>query len=502
MFSSIIPFFYVFNKILFYRGIIFIRRMKGWRFMIISTSLFASNALYGFLGLAAAAGLTNAVISDRKKLASGKKGSVGAYQKYLGDDGVVVGKNMQLSALTSFEGVLVLGPTGSGKSVSILAPTIDKILDNDNLILVSDPKGELYQAFRHRLIVTKKDVYRINLGDGENSDCFCPLVFCQSETEVSELAQNIIINGRRSFEMKTGQKSSDPEWLSMATTLFEAYLLLLWSGEFKAVYDGPESQVEGVTIPRNIPEIVRFILAADSDILAYTILGNDYEPASERYAIYCKSMGSERTNSSINTIMADCLRLFATDKSIMNIMYSNSIDPEKLRSSSKIIFIQYPEAYADYYSPFTSVFYGTLMNRLKTEESQNGDGVDAFILGDELANIGVIQGLDKYVTTCRSKRISFVGALQSLSQLVDLYGENKAKTIRTNLKTKVLFPGLEEDADYFSDYFGEKQVKVDNSTQRRKILDSREIRQLHSEKVIICRNNSAPLIRMRANKIN
>lgn len=471
--------------------------------MIIATATilgFSKAYLYGFGGLALTAGLTQAVIQDRQgKLAKGRLGKQKDLVDLIGKDGVVVSKDFQLSAKYSNEHVLVIGPSGCGKTDGIFSPTIEAIGTLDNVLIITDPKGELYDRYAKKLKKAGKEIYRFNLNNPEKSDKFDPLAFCYDETDVMELATNIVINGNMAIE-STGKQSKDAEWLNYATPLLNAFLLLAWSGNFKQIHSSNEV-IANCRPPITLPEILDFLYSADEETLSMTIKKSGYQPAIQQYRIYEKKLGAKGASASIDIVLGNAIKTLMTDKKLEKIMSGNSLDPTTIRKKSKAIFLQVPVKNSRYYLSFTSLFYKQLMDKLYVEEIEElKEAKQTFLLIDELANIGQIPGLSSFVSYCRFNKISLTAAVQSISQIKSIYGEQDTDTILTNLKTTVLFPGTKFDTELVSKLTGEEQIEIKGHTYKKDLLAPVEIRQMKTGYVAILTGNKPTFIQKSAYK--
>ena len=176
-------------------------------------------------------------------------------------------------------------------------------------------------------------------------------------------------------------------------------------------------------------------------------------------------------------------------------MRRNDLNPKTLRKKGKVIFVQYDEGKANYYAPFLAVFYKQIMDTIisiPAHELKQAKSV--FFLLDELANLGNVPGFPNYTTVCRKRHIALSGSIQSFSQLESKYGPHDAATIRDNLRTKIILSGTGDDAEYFSKFFDERGVQIDEQLYTRDLLSQIKIRQISNGYSIVFRNEKDPLI--------
>jgi len=239
-------------------------------------------------------------------------------------------------------------------------------------------------------------------------------------------------------------------------------------------------------------------LITENDLETLKLLIEDSTPeAQQQMNIFLQSAESEKTASSIKTVLATSLQMF-TDPLIQEITSLNEIDPKMLREQPTHLYVMVPEHKSAFMSPLMSPFYSQLMNHLL----ETGKGCPIYFLMDEFANVGVIPNIDIILAICRSRDMSISLGIQSINQLKQRYNE-AANTILDNLKTKAFLPGLSYDsAEYASKLLGFKEIKSvstsfsqknDNSysvsAQKRELLTPDEVRRLPDETILIISDN-------------
>lgn len=425
-------------------------------------------------------GIAEEVLANGKdNVATSKFAKEGEFKGITGTDGLPISKNFRLSEKKSFEHYLLVGPTGSGKSASYFIPSLLN-LPSSASVVVTDPKGELYMKTAQHALNQGKNVIAFSPFKSKTMK-YNPLALCRSASEVRELAQVLLANGNAAIEQMTGTKSGGSEWTNMATPLLVAFMLFVYELE------APDN-----TVAKALE------LITENDLETLKLLIEDSTPeAQQQMNIFLQSAESEKTASSIKTVLATSLQMF-TDPLIQEITSLNEIDPKKLREEPTHLYVMVPEHKSAFMSPLMSPFYSQLMNHLL----ETGKGCPIYFLMDEFANIGVIPNIDIILAICRSRDMSISLGIQSTNQLKQRYNE-AANTILDNLKTKAFLPGLSYDsADYASKLMGFKEIKSvstsfsksnDNSysvsAQKRELMTPDEIRRLPDETILIISDN-------------
>lgn len=419
----------------------------------------------------------------QKKLGTSKLASVKELEDITGNDGVLLGKKIRLSANHSYSHVLLTGVTGSGKSTSYFIPNLVSLPDAS--FIVTDPKGELFEK---TAMTNLKQGKRVLVFSPFKNDTlkYNPLSLCRNETEIRELAQSLLINGNASVEAQTGQKGGGSEWINMSTPLLSAFLI------YVKMLGAPKD---------NISYALDLIIENDLDTLKFMI--EDSHPVAEKqFNIFLQSAGSEQTASSIKTVLSTNLQMFV-DPMIQDLTSVNEIRPEMLRERPTALYVVVPEHRSDFMSPLMAPFYSQMIGRLIEIE-----GTPVFFYLDEFANIGVINGIDKYLATIRSRKMSISLGIQSINQLKQRYGPETSGTILDNLKTKMILPGSAyETANYYSQLIGSEEISTystsdqgknlksySESKTKRELFSPDELRRLPNAKVLIVTDNKNPFM--------
>ena len=403
---------------------------------------------------------------NRQKLATSRLGSQKDLGKLLGTDGLIVSNNFQLSFKKTLEGIVVVAPTGEGKTTSIFLPNL---LSNDlpkGSKIISDPKGELFTlTSEYQRSIGNQPILFEPLG---NSAKYNLRENCEGLTEVRELASNLIING--------GSGKSGNEWESMSIPLFTSALLY----------------------SKNISQALKLIINTPFPELVELLCNNKNEDVAEQFRIFMASAGSPKTMSSIMSTLLTSLQLF-TDHKIINSTSNSDFKPINLRNKPITLYIKYDTSKSEYLAPFLSVFYTQLIDKI-----MHSKGLPVLFMLDEFQNVGKINNFEGTVSVCRNEKVGFLVCIQNISKLYDIYGENDATTILNNLKVKAILPSISDfkTLSYISTLCGDKEVetesitgdKITKSTTVEKLFTSDEIRRLEDNTVLLVCHNKLPFL--------
>lgn len=426
-----------------------------------------------------------------------------------GTDGFTISKNVRLSAEKSYEHVMVLGPTGSGKSSSFFIPNLLD-LDGVHSAVVTDPKGEMYELTSPYLESLGYNIVKLEPLHPERNEFFYnPLAIIDDATEIRNIAQLILTNGNKAVEISTGSSSSGAEWINMSIPLLAASF----------------AYVKEFGKTKSIPEAIDIIL--NGNLKSMDEMFRKCPDAYKLFLIFKSAGESEKTISSIKSVLTTNVQLF-TDPKVAKFVTAPMVyneDGEKipdeerlfnpliLRKKPTVLFVCVPEAKATMMMPLMSVFFTQLLEI--TMEQKTGQPI--LYMLDEFANIGVIPSIATVTATARSRKIGISIGIQGVEQLKRNYGDENAEDIMNNLKTKMIYSGLTgTSAQYVSDLAGVTTIEtksystqntpgqdvvtsiftgpsVQKSGTRREVITPDEVRRMDEDKVLIIAHNRNPV---------
>jgi type IV secretory pathway TraG/TraD family ATPase VirD4 len=88
---------------------------------------------------------------------------------------LVDGKSKRLSLEESFKHLLVVAPTGTGKTSKFIIPNVLTLAQNKNSIIVTDPSGEIFSQTSGYMQSQGFKVLKFDPTNPEHSICFNPL---------------------------------------------------------------------------------------------------------------------------------------------------------------------------------------------------------------------------------------------------------------------------------------------------------------------------------------
>lgn len=408
----------------------------------------------------------------------------------LGDNGLMLSENIRLKEKFDYEHIGIIAPTGSGKTTKLFYPNL---LDENikGSIVVIDAKGELYRdTSEFQKNVCNRRVLKFSPLEPSDSEQYNLLEQCEDSTEVSQLASSLLMNGALSGELISGKKSGGIEWIQMAEPLLAAALLF----------------VKDLGEPFNTIEYAfKMIINTHPRMLDALFMSSKNEDVITQYSIFRTVSGAENTAASIKVTLASNLKLF-TDNKLNYVSRSTTFTAEELRKEPTVLYITYPERKSAYLAPYIAPFFNQLIDKLLDNYNHKSEPIH--FLMDEFPNIGMISNMSLYCATVRSRKISFMLCMQSITQLYQVYGRDNGKAILNNLKTKILLSGISdiETLQYIENLCGKSEVntKTENvnsknevnysySTTIKNVLNQDEVRRIDNNKCLIISGNKQPV---------
>ena len=343
--------------------------------------------------------------------------------------------------------VLVVGGSGSGKSVSYSIPNAYQLLGS---YVFTDPKGELYDRTAGYLKQHGYEIKVLNLVKPQYSDGYNPLKHISSEIDVDVIA-NTIVKGQ-----KTDGGGSDPFWDDSAEMLLKALIYYLMAAR-------PEEE-------QNLASCAELVRAANSNggsnLLTELISKLPYDhPARMNYKSI--EIAPEKTYSSILSTLQSKLGKFDS-KEIAELTSTDTINFEDIGNKKTAVYVISSDTHTAYDFLLT-IFFSQMIQQLYNFADANGGRLKmpTFFICDEFANIGKIPDFDKKISTSRSRGISFSVILQNLDQLEAVY-EKSYETIMGNCDTHVFLGSNSfKTVEYFSKALGEKTITRDSTSINR-----------------------------------
>lgn len=417
---------------------------------------------------------------------------------------------------------LIVGATGTGKTVSWMEPTIQILgeLKNKPSLFITDPKGELYAHHSKHLKDNGYRVWQLDLTNPYNSAQWNPLEFVYTEYQRQlHMEENILKHTNDPIKnypnFKCAGEINDAEWYefegmafnTLRETLMQvevekqkikddcfdslkdiASAIVPSDGEAKdrswtegardyfnavliAMLEDSENEALGMTKERfNFYNAYKIAMNKDDDFGVVKEYFNGRSPLSKtkQLAANIVQTKAQVTRDGYMSQLATALAMFS-DGGICYLTAKNEIDFSNIDEAPTAFFIKIPDERATRYklaSVCIAQSYKEFVTKARANEKINSDKMahlkrPLFYLMDEFANLPKVEDLEHAITVARSRWIFYNMAIQSYNQLDHVYGEQVAKIVRGQCKV-TLFYGTPDinTREEFSKELGKQTIEV------------------------------------------
>lgn len=345
--------------------------------------------------------------------------------------------------------IMVVGGPGSYKTQGFVITNV--LNETENSIVVTDPKGEVYE---HTADYKKKQGYNvhvINFSNMGKSDRYNPLDYVRTDTEATSVATKIVDSSN-----KDGKKDV---WYYSQRSLLSALIL------YAKLELHPEE--------KNMAGIVKFLREHSSEesdeneselSKAFKALPIDH-PARSLYELgFARSRGDMKGSIEVSllTTISDYMNKTVADFSSFSDFHLQDVGKKKT-----MLYVIIPVMDTSW-EGLTNIFFSQLFDQLYELASHHHAKLPVpvnFIL-DEFVNLGKFTNYEEFLATCRGYGIGVTTVIQSLTQLQDRYNKEKAESILGNCSVQICMSATNNTtAKYFSDLLGKATVKVETENK-------------------------------------
>ena len=381
---------------------------------------------------------------------------------------------------------LVIGATGSGKTQTVIFPTVEVLAKKKESMIITDPKGEIYEKTSNMLRDKGYNVLVLNFRDPQDGNCWNPLslpyrMYKDGNQDkaielLDDLAANIL------YEEKSG--NADPFWEKTSADYFAGLSLALFD-------DAEEDKI-------NLNSISLMTTVGEEKFGGSTYMKEYFSMMDPGGAAYTNASGTimapSETKGSIISVFKQKIKLFATRENLSEMLSHSDFELSSIGEKPTALFIVIQDEKKTYHSLVTILLKQCYETLIATAQKHGGKlPVRTNFLLDEFANMPPLKDITTMITAARSRQIRFTMIIQNFAQLDQVYGKENAETIKGNCGNIIYLITTELKAlEEISKMCGEVKSKKDDKTASTPLVTISDLQRMKQFEVIIMRMRKNP----------
>ena len=381
---------------------------------------------------------------------------------------------------------LVIGSTGAGKTQTTVLPMVNLLAKHDESMIITDPKGEIYEGTSNYLKSLGYNIVLLNFRDPQQGNAWNPMYLPYSLYKdgnidksvelIEDLAANILHD--------PSAKGQDPFWENTSADYFAGLACALFE----------DAKPEEINL-----NSISLMTTTGEEKLANTTYVKDYfsykDPAGTAYTKASSTlMAPSETKGSILSVFKQKIQLFASRANLSEMLSNNDFDMRDIGKKKTAVFIVIQDEKTTYHSLVT-IFLKQCYETLISVAQESGGKLPHrtnFIL-DEFANMPPLKDVTTMVTAARSRNIRFTFIIQNFAQLYEVYGKENGETIKGNCGNIVYLISTELSAlEEISKMCGDVKSKEKEKTSSTPLVTVSDLQRLSQWETIILRLRTMP----------
>ena len=382
---------------------------------------------------------------------------------------------------------LIIGSTGSGKTQCIIFPMVQSLAKHDESMVITDPKGEIYEKTSEMLRRRGYNIVLLNFRNPGRGNAWNPLTLPYrlynggNQDKAIELLDDLALN----ILYDESNKNADPFWEKTSAGYFSGIALGLFE-------DATEDEI-------NINSISLMTTVGEDKFRGSSTYIKEYfnskDPSGAAYINASSTILSPSdTKGSILAVFKEKIKLFATRANLSEMLSYSDFEIQDIGLKKTAVFIVIQDEKKTYHSLATILVKQIYETLIDVAQAHGGSlPVRTNFLLDEFANMPPLKDVTTMITAARSRAMRFTLIIQNFAQLNEVYGEQNAETIKGNCGNLVYLISTELKAlEEISKMCGEVKSKKDDKTVSTPLITISDLQKLSLFEVIIRRVRLAP----------
>lgn len=321
---------------------------------------------------------------------------------------------------------LIIGASGSGKTWTIIDPLVKILGKAGESMIVTDPKGEIYEHNANMLREKGYNVIIVNFRDPEHGSAWNPLTLSYrywkqgKEDKAMELLEDLATN-----ILVDSTNNNDPFWQKTAADYFTGLAL----GLFEDAKSEDEINLNSINAMSTFGE--ERCGASKYDKEYFKLKG---ELSSAYISAAATITAPADTKGGITSTFRQKVRIFSSRQKLAEMLSYTDFDVTRIGKEKTAVFLKIHDEKTTYHALatiFVKQVYECLIDEAQKEQNLKLKIRTNFIL-DEFANMPALKDVESMITASRSRNMRFNFGIQNFSQLNKVYGKDVAETIKGN----------------------------------------------------------------------
>lgn len=381
---------------------------------------------------------------------------------------------------------LVIGATGSGKTQTVIKPTVKFLAKAGESMIITDPKGEIYESTAEMLRSKGYQILLLNFRDPQNGNSWNPMSLpyeiykSGKQDKAIELLDDLALN----ILYDESNANADPFWEKTSADYFSGLALGLFE-------DAKEDEI-------NINSINLMSTVGEDKFGGSTYIKEYFGAKDPASAASINAFGTitapSETKGSILSVFKQKVKLFASRENLSEMLSHSDIDLASIGKRKTAVFIVIQDEKKTYHSLVTILLKQIYETLIDVAQKNGGKlPIRTNFLLDEFANMPPLKDVTTMITAARSRQIRFTMIIQNFAQLNKVYGKEDAETIKGNCGNIIYLISTELAAlEEISKMCGEVKSKKDDKTASTPLVTISDLQRMKQFETIILRMRKQP----------